>query len=385
MPVLLRDWFCLKEGRDNFKPHNERDSELVFCHDHLLHDEIQTSIELRFAANEPVKMLILGDWGVGKTHAVNHIRWWLEANSADYPAYPVVIEIGDIDRFSRFDALVRPFLKKLGLNFVVDAVHGYKQQCPNLVQSLREAGVTPSVADAFAKFLLAMPGDTPPPNVKDSFEYLQGNKLTGEAARMGLGQQLTDSTDFYSVLLGVGEMHRVVSGHRIIFIADEAAKLETVDATDATRAHWVNANKLILDDNNTTFGFIYTISARRDQLPAALYESQLQNRLGDNVYELQNLAPADVGSFLTRLIEAFVEQDDVNALVAAGDIAPADYRWEDYPFTSAGRTEFVDYFDRSQEDAKPRDICNKLNDVAFIAAKSNKRLIDPDCLRAGKM
>lgn len=385
MPVLLRDWFCLKEDRDNFKPHNERDSELVFCHDHLLHDEIQTSIELRFAANEPVKMLILGDWGVGKTHAVNHIRWWLEANQADYPASPVVIEIGDIDRSSRFDALVRPFLKKLGLSFLVDAVHGYKQQCPNLVQSLREAGVTPSVADAFAKFLLAMPGDTPPPNVKDSFEYLQGNKLTGEAARMGLGQQLTDSTDFYSVLLGVGEMQRVVSGHRIIFIADEAAKLETVDATDATRAHWVNANKLILDDNNRTFGFIYTISARRDQLPAALYESQLQNRLGDNVYELQNLAPADVGSFLRRLIKAFVEEDDVNALVAAGDIAPSEYKWEDYPFTSAGRDEFVDYFDRSQEDAKPRDICNKLNDVAFIAAKSNKRLIDPNCLRAGKM
>ena len=40
---------------------------------------------LRFAANEPVKMLILGDLGVGKTHAVNHICWWLNANASDFP------------------------------------------------------------------------------------------------------------------------------------------------------------------------------------------------------------------------------------------------------------------------------------------------------------
>lgn len=385
MPVLLREWFCLKEGRDNFKPHNERDSRLVLCHEHLLHNEIQTSIELRFSANEPVKMLLFGDWGVGKTHAVNHIKWWLEDQKAEYPAFPVIIEIGDIDRSSRFDALVRPFLKKLGLDFVVDVVHGYKQQNPNLVQALRNVGVTPSVADAFAKFLLAMPGDTPPPNVKDSFEYLQGNKLTGEAARMGLGQQLTDSADFYSVLLGVGEMHRVVSGNRMIFIADEAAKLETVEANDTTQAHWVNANKLILDDNNTTFGFIYTISARRDQLPTALSEPQIMNRLGDNIHELKNLTPGSVESFLTRLVQEFVDQGTVDALVTSGEIIPTEFSWDYYPFTSAGRAEFVDHFDRSQEDAKPRDICNKLNDAAFIAVKTGKRLIDPDCLRTAKM
>ncbi len=46
MPILLREWFCLKEGRDNFKPHNDRDGGLVFCHDSLLNDEIQTDLIL---------------------------------------------------------------------------------------------------------------------------------------------------------------------------------------------------------------------------------------------------------------------------------------------------------------------------------------------------
>jgi hypothetical protein len=385
MPVFLRDWFCLKPGRDNFKPHNEKDSRLLFCHEHLLNDEIKNGIEQRFSANEPVKMLILGDWGVGKTHAVNHIRMWLEDHKADYPAFPVVIEIPDIEKNTRFDILVSQFLKKLGIGFVIDLVHGYKAAKPNLVQALKDAGVSPGVSEAYSKFLLAMPGDTPPPNVKDSFEFLQGTKLTGEAARIGLGHQLTDSADFYSVLLGLGEMHLEVKKCRMIFMADEAAKLETVDANDGTRAHWVSVNKSILDDNNRTFGFIYTISARRDQLPASLYEPQLQNRLGDNVHEIKNLQPADIGTFLTNLMNGFVNRAAVEALVAAGEINAAQYRWEDYPFTITGRAEFMDFFNRSLENAKPRDICNKLYDAAFIAAKTGKRLIDDLCLRAAKM
>ena len=165
MPTPTKRMVLPQGGTYNFKPHNLRDSRLVFRHQQL-QNEIQTSIELRFAANEPEPMLVLGDWGVGKTHTVNHICWWLEANKSDYPACPVAIEIGDIDKNSRFDVLVRQFLKKLGLDFVVDAVHGYKQLRPNLVKSLREAGVSPTVADAYAKFLLAMPGDTPPQNVE---------------------------------------------------------------------------------------------------------------------------------------------------------------------------------------------------------------------------
>lgn len=385
MPVLLKDWFHLKSGRDNFKPHNVTDSRLVFCHGDLLHDEILRSIELRFAGNEPVKMLILGDWGVGKTHSVNHLCWWLEEKKAEYPAYPIVIEIGDVSKNSRFDALVRPFLDKVGLTFVIDLVHGYKQAHPSFGARLVEAGVSPSVADALGKFLLATPGDTPPQNVRDSFEYLKGRKLTGEAARIGLGTQLTDSADFYSVLLALGEMHRVVRGHRIIFVADEAAKLETVDNDDATRAHWINANKLILDDNNRTFGFIYTISARRERLPAALFEDQLRNRLGDNVFEIQNLASQDVGQFLRNLVQEFVDQDAVNSAVIAGAIPQAEFSWDHYPFNGPAYADFVDFFNRSQEDAKPRDICNKLNDAAFVASRSNKRLIDAECLRASRM
>jgi hypothetical protein len=385
MAVSLHDWFCLKPGRDNFKPNNVADADLIFCHDHLVNDQIIGSIERRFAGNEPVKMLIYGDWGVGKTHTINHICKWLAQRNEEYPCFPVIIEIGDITNTARFDALVRPFIDKLGSEFLVQLVHRYITLHPGAVRALEQAGVAPHIASAFGKFLLATPGDTPPPVVTVAMDYLRGRKLSAQASSMGFTQQLTDSKDFYDVLLAIGEMYRSVHNHRILFIADEAAKLEAVDADDATRAHWVNANKLIFDDNNRTFGFLYTVSGRRRDLPQALIEPQLQNRLGDNAFEMPNLETGDVSQFIQRLRNAFIDQVRTDSLAQNGMIGGQRYSWSNYPFTAEGHAAFLDYFNRTSENAKPRDISVKLNDVGFIASKLGLRLIDPQCIERAQM
>ncbi len=385
MAIELQDWFCLKPGRDNFKPHNVSDSKLILCHTETVSDDLLSSIEQRFASRETIKLLIFGDWGVGKTHAINHICWWLDQHRSDYPACTVMIEIGDITKTSRFDAIVRPFLDKMGLDALIRLVYDYMQSTSDVVKGLKAAEVSAQVAEAFNKLLMAPPGQTPPQVVQFAFDYLKGQKLPSAAAGMGFGPTLGESIDLYSVLLAIGVMHKKVHNEQIIFIADEAAKLEWVEADDATRSHWINANKLVFDDKNKVFGFIYTISAKRKDLPIALYDLQLQNRLGDNIHEMKNLAPADVGSFLERLRSEFIDKANVEKLVADGKINPGDFSWDWYPFTEAGRREFIDFYSRDQGNAKPRDITNKLNDVAFIAAKSAKRLIDPDCLRKARM
>jgi len=386
MAIQLQDWFCLKAGRDNFKPSNIQDSELILCHYQLVTDEILSSIEQRFAGKEPVKMLLYGDWGVGKTHTINHIRWWLEQRRNDYPASVVMIEIGDITKSTRFNSIVQPFMNKMGLATLIRLVHDYMSSVGGVIEGLKSADVSPRVAEAFNKMLIAPPGQTPPQVVQIAFDYLEGEtKLPGVAATMGFGPPLTESVDLYSVLLAIGVMHRKVHGHQLIFVADEATRLEAVDTDEATQAHWVNANKLIFDDKNKTFGFIYTISGKRRDLPQAIFEPQLQNRLGDNAFEMKNLEPADVNSFLNGLRDAFVDRTRVEQLVGDGTISAADYSWDQYPFTAGGRNEFVDHFGRAQENAKPRDITNKLNDVAFVAAKSSRRLIDSADLRRARM
>lgn len=327
-------------------------------------------------------MLIYGDWGVGKTHTVHHICWWLEQHFNEFPAYTVIIEIGDITKTTRFDAVVRPFVETLGADFLIDLVHRYIRVEPDVAQGLMRDGVPPHIAATFQKLLLAVPRQTPPPAVSQALAYLCGERPDKS---MGFGPQITGSQDFYSVLLGIGLMYMAVNQHRIVFIADEAAKLETVSADEPTLAHWVNANKLIFDDRNDVFGFIYTLSARRRTIPQALYEDQLRNRLGQGAFEMRNLEPLDVKAFLQDLVAEFIDALAVNALVASGEIDVAEFDPHTYPFTRSGFDEFIDYFGRTQEDAKPRDISNSLNDVAFIAARQGKRLIDTECLRKANM
>lgn len=386
MPFLLKDWFCLKPGRENFKPHNQKDRGLLLCHTALISENILTSLERRFAGSEPVKMLLYGDYGVGKTHTIHHIAWWLEQNKTGFPAFPIDIQVGDISKSTRFDKILKLFLDKLGLNLLIELTHEYqRKKTGSVAQALEAAGVPSQVAAAVNRLLMATPNTAPPPIAQTAFDYLRGQRLNAAAASLGFGEQLTDSSDLFGVLLAVGEVYKEVRNERIIFIADEAARIEAVDADDAARSHWVNVNTKIFDDNNNTFGFIYTISGARRNLPVALFETQIQNRLGDNVFEIMNLGPADVEQFLKKLVEEFVDHTAVEALVTTGGISKADYDWNAYPFTSPAREEFIEYFKRTQEKSKPRDIADKLNDVAFIAGKQGKRLIDADCLRKAQM
>ena len=386
MSLKLHDWFCMKPDRLNFKPRIPEDAALIFCHDQILNTQILGSIEAAFAKGEPVKMLIYGDWGVGKTHLLYHIKYWLNQHEGDYPVTPLIIEIGDLKKISRFDEVVRPFLDRLGLEAVIQLVHSYRGIKPNVTQALVATGVSVQVAEAFSKLLLASPGSAPPQAVAMAFEYLKGRDLGRAAAAAGLSEPLTQSQDLFDILKSLGEMHSSVHQRRLLFVADEATKLEDMDQDIATQQHWINVNKLIFDDANRSFGFIYTIAARRQaELPRVLFEDQIRNRIGGNIFELQTLATNDVQTYLKKLIENFVDQAKVQALVDSGEIPAAAYNWDAYPFTVPAKAEFIDYFNRTQDDSKPRTISEKLNDVAFTAGKRGTRLIDEDCLRANNM
>ena len=91
MSEKLNTWWCLKEGRGDFMPDPEKDAELLFCHNNHIDDKILHSIKRSFSAGRPIKMLIYGDWGVGKTHLLHHIMWWLKENEEEFKAHPFFI------------------------------------------------------------------------------------------------------------------------------------------------------------------------------------------------------------------------------------------------------------------------------------------------------
>jgi hypothetical protein len=384
MPTL-KEWFYLKPARDNFKLKAREDARLVLCHTDEIQEEIIGNIERRFASNEPIKMLIFGDWGVGKTHAAYHIGWWLEENKANCPARTVMVEVGDLEKKSRFDVLVRPFLEQLGVEFLIGLANEYQHQKKNLVQALKDANVPEYIASTINKLNLSVPGQTPPQAVMEAFHVLQGRKPSAGLASIGLGLQLTESKDFFNVLYAIGEMYYQVHGHRLVFIADEAARLDEVSNDEATEAHWIAVNRDIFDDKNNVFGFIYTLTGKPGRLPNAIWHPQIQNRIGQSAVELRTLKKQDVEDYVKRLVAELVDMPQVTRAVSDGTIDHAKFDAASYPFDAAGHARFLDFFQRTQQNAKPRDISDRLDQVGFVALKSNKRLIDEACLEKANM
>lgn len=375
MPMTIQEWFCLKNGRQNFKPNVRHDRELMFCHTDEIEERARDSIERSFATGEPVKMIIFGDWGVGKTHAVHHICWWLDQH-ADYSVESAIVEVGDLNKKSLFSALVRPFLDEIGIDKIVYLANEYTIKVgKNPRDGLRDIGVGSDVAEDYQRFMMTAPNSAPTEATIQAFEHLKGGTVKSITPHT-----IEQSRSYYDVLAGLGHLFKAVEGKELILIADEAARLEEVDSDDAIRAHWDAVNRMIFDDDNTHFGFIYTLGAAREaDFPRVLSHEQTANRIGaGNIIHLGNLSDVEARGFLKKLFDSFIDGDAVDSLIKDNEIDAADK--EHYPFEAAALDRFVDFWARDPESSKPRDISDRLTDAAFIAMKRGKRLIDDEVL-----
>jgi len=379
MPTTT-EWFFLKDGRKSFKPNPLRDKAVMFCHQDV-QENIQAAVEQAYALGTPIKLLLWGDWGVGKTHSLRHLEYWLSERSKDYPTRCVYVEIGDLDPKSSFATVHKDLLEEIGLQTVIQWVHDYVRQGGALVKDLEGIGVPANIRETLNRMLMVAPGSTPPEMVSSAWQYLKGEELGPRAASVGLTSPIVESKDFYHILVALGHLCEAVEKKKLLFMVDEAAKLEEAGLNATMERHWVNVNKLIFDQDNTFFGFVYTVSGKNEKaLPRAIYEPQIQNRLGPHrLLQLRTLQPADVKKFLERLFDAFVDKDAVSRSTDATGSPGFDMKA--YPFTGSARDEFVGFFERTQQDSKPRDITDRLDSAAFDAFRKQQRLIDEDSLR----
>jgi hypothetical protein len=322
-------------------------------------------------------MLLWGDWGVGKTHTLRHLEYWLGQHAEEFPSRVVFVEIGDISKSSRFGVVHKDLLDGIGLEKTIDLCFAYMRGGGvDLVADLRSIGIPSAIQQAFHKFYVAVPNQAPPEIAVAAWNFLRGVDVGKAGSALGLSDQLTDSKEYYYVLAALGWLVERVEKRKLLFLVDEASKLEAVSDVLEVERHWVNVNKMIFDQENRHFGFVYTVSGRREELPAALFEPQIQNRLGPRVHELKTLAPEDVRLFLANLRDSFVDRAILDSDAGAPARGAKGYDWQSYPFAPDALTRFVDFYQRSQENSKPREIVQRLDDAAFYAMKSESRLIE---------
>src|SRR5688572_4748929 len=96
----MQSWFGLKEGHHDFSIQTDNDARLFFAR-HALNVELNRRLRRAFRTESPLKMVLYGAWGVGKTHTMRHVQYVIEREES-YNASVVFVELPDITKKSTF-------------------------------------------------------------------------------------------------------------------------------------------------------------------------------------------------------------------------------------------------------------------------------------------
>src|SRR2546428_10991981 len=98
----IAEWFGLKDGHRDFWVESQADARLLFART-ALDQRLSAVLRRSFRTGNPPKLVLHGDWGVGKTHTMRHLQWGVE-NSPDYNADVVFVDLPDITSKTDFQA-----------------------------------------------------------------------------------------------------------------------------------------------------------------------------------------------------------------------------------------------------------------------------------------
>src|SRR5436190_18582946 len=110
----MKSWFGLKDGHNDFSIENDSDAELFFAR-HELDEKLNAILRRSFRTGNPPKMVLYGDWGVGKTHTMRHVEFVIEHN-ASFEATVVFVEMPDIVSKATFQVAHASLLDALGID-----------------------------------------------------------------------------------------------------------------------------------------------------------------------------------------------------------------------------------------------------------------------------
>ncbi len=374
----MQSWFGLKTEHNDFSIETDTDAKQFFAR-HDLNDDLMAKLRRSFRTGNPPKLVLYGYWGWGKTHTLRHMQYKIET-SADFPAIVVFVEMPDITMKSTFQVAHSALLDALGFDRAKQWVLLYQTRHPDnareLIQDFTQSG---DIATAFANMLAFGEGS------RIAWDWLRGISLSAADARLaGLSPGLSQSTHFVKVLQMFGRLARDVEGKMLVFMLDEAAKLDYVSNPDAVN-HWLNAFKLLADSQTKEVGFIVSGSyTDMSDMALPLQDEQVVGRFGDpNYIPLRPLDEEDTKTFVTSLLQEWIDpakrkEITNNWAVQADDETVTDTT---FPFTEPGLDLTVQYACRQGGYTSPRDIQVTLDDLLNRAIDDGRHIVSASYLR----
>jgi Cdc6-like AAA superfamily ATPase len=377
----MQAWFGLKEEHRDFSIQTEADRRLFFSR-HELNLELHNRLRRSFRTENPPKMVLYGDWGVGKTHTMRHIQYVIE-EQGDYDAVVVFVELPDITKKATFQIAHAALLDAFGIDRAKQwLLHYQTKHQSDAREQIQEFTQSGDMAIAFSNLLGF--GEAS----RIAWDWLRGIKLSPADARMvSLPPVLDQSGQFVRALQMFGRLAREVEDSMLVFMLDEATKLDAVKDDDSI-AHWTNAFKLLGDDNTKEVGIVISISViDLDDIAAPLHDPQVLSRFGrSNYVQLTNLSEEETRDFISHLLEEWVDPTarEAIAMTHAAEVDGEEVSASSFPFTEEGLTiaaRYAAYRDGAGY-TTPRDIQKNLDDLFNRAIDDRRHILSSSYLNA---
>jgi GTPase SAR1 family protein len=367
----MQDWFGLKDGHNDFMIETDGDARLFFARKELDKD-LHGRLRRAFRTENPPKLVLYGDWGVGKTHTMRHMEHVIETTN-DFQAMVVFVELPDITAKSTFQVAHAALLDALGFERAKRWVlHFQTQHQSDAQEQIREFTQSGDIATAFANVLGF--GEAS----RIAWDWLRGLSLSASDARLaGLPPALTQSNHLVKVLEMMGRLAREAEDKLLVFMLDEATKLGNVTNSDAVN-HWLNAFKLLADQQAKDIGFILSGSwIDTDDMALPLQDMQVMSRFGESNYiQLHNLDEVATEEFIRALLAEWIEPSARDKLIAEHGAEADGESLDDstFPFTKEGLSLAASYACRLSGFVSPRDIQKTVDDLLNRAIDENRHI-----------
>jgi Cdc6-like AAA superfamily ATPase len=368
----MQSWYGLKEAHKDFTIENDTDARLLFAR-HDLDEELKSMLRRSFRTETPPKLVLYGEWGVGKTHTMRHIEYVIAAND-DFRATVVFVELPDIVAKSSYQVAHAAFLDALGLEkareWVVKYQTNHSTDAREQIQEFTQSG---DVAAAFDNLITRGDGS------RIAWDWLRGISLSATEARLvGLPSTLAQSTSLVRVLQMFGRLSLEADEKLLVFMLDEATKLQYVSNNDAVN-HWINAFKALSDPLTKEVGFVVSGSwIDPDEMALPLQDQQVFTRFGEKNYiRLHNLNEGETRVFIKALLSEWVDpgkREEISGRYSA-EAEGESVTGETFPFTEGGLDVAVLYACRNAGVTTPRDIQKALDDLFNRAIDEGRHIL----------
>lgn len=377
------EYCCL--NRILLKVDEERDAQWFFGNREVEQRLLQR-IESDFNTRGVPKCGVLGRWGIGKTHTLNHLKLLFEDNPKDYKAMPIKMHLAPWDdtnpRGNNWGYIHRKMIDSIGEHVLRDIVIEFDKlpeaRTQNLAKSMEntlkfgDANLQYSLSIVLADNFLREQKST-----ALAWEWLRGDKVS--VADLGVNRIIESVQDMVDIIRNIGILSKKSKNMGFVFLIDEAHALADVKKK-RSEIHY--GFKELADQSNSDVGFILAIfGGGMNAVPVLLIdERDILDRMGvtsqtihEAIIELKDVTAReiDLKEFATNVLENLKDRDKADQLIKEFNLGSKTSP-ELLPYTADGLSELVTKLMQKEETRTPRLIIDNIATVANKAYQDAK-------------